>query len=169
LDGGKPSPNDIQRNKDLDKSNVWGERSYYYHCHRDGGDFHWFADNLTAAPGAPKPEQINAAWTFRQTWNPENSTGAVIKKISNREGQFAVDFSENVTVKGKPRLKLSTGNFTEYISGSGSDSLTFRSPDESADAVSVDLNGGFIVACQASATTRMAELPLPPSSKSAKP
>jgi len=74
IDGDKATDNDLQRNKDLDKSNLWGERSYYFHCHRDGGDYSWFADNLATAPGAPKPEAINAAWTFGGTWNPEAST-----------------------------------------------------------------------------------------------
>jgi len=161
LDGGTPSTNDIQRNTLLDKSNIWGERSYYYHCHRDSGEYAWLADNLTTAPGAPKPEQINAAWTFDGTWNPESNTGVAVKNISNNEGQIAVAFSENVTVKGKPRLKLSDGNFADYLSGSGSDTLTFRLPAKSADAVSMDLNGGFIIAGQAGTTMRMAELSLP--------
>ena len=63
-------------------------------------------------------------------------------------------------MKGKPRLKLSDGNFADYLSGSGSDTLTFRLPDKSADAVSMDLNGGFIIASQAGTTMRMAELSL---------
>lgn len=161
LDGGTPSTNDIQRNKDLDKSNVLGERSYFYHCHRDGGDYPWFADNLATEPGATKPEQINAAWTFDGAWNPESSTGPVIKKISKGEGQMTVAFNENVSVKGKPRLKLSNGNFADYVSGSGSDTLTFRGADKSTEAVAVDFNGGFVIACGASATVRTAALALP--------
>src|SRR5262249_16975038 len=125
LDGGTPSTNDIQRNKTLDKSNIWGERSYYYRCHRDSGDYTWFADNLLAAPGAPKAEEINAAWTFSDTWNPENATGPIITKVTNQEVQIAVTFSESVTVKGKPRLNLRNRSFADYASGSGSDTLLF--------------------------------------------
>jgi pectinesterase len=158
IDGNTISTNDIQRNKELDKSNVWGERDYYYHCHRDGGDYPWFADNLAAAPGAPAPRQINAAWTFNDTWNPENAVGPVVKNVSKGEGQIAVVFSENVTVKGKPRLKLSDGNFADYVSGSGLNTLVFRAKDKSAEAVSLDLNGGFIIASEAGVATRMAEL-----------
>jgi pectinesterase len=169
LDGTTPSAADIQRNKDLDKSNVWGYRSYFYDCHRDGGDYSWFTNNLASAPGAPKPEQINAAWTFHNTWDPESAKGPAIKSISKHEGRFTVVFSENVTVKGKPRLKLSDGDFAYYVSGSGSDTLQFHVlalhlPDNSADVGVVDLNGGFIIACQASADLRMADLTLPPSS-----
>ena len=169
LDGGQPSTNDIQRYKDLDKSNIWGERSYYYHCHRDRGDYAWFADNLATAPSAPKPEQINAAWTFSNTWNPEDRTGAAITKITKQDRQTTVIFSENVTVKGTPRLKLTNGHFAEYVSGSGSNTLVFRLPEKSADAVSLELNGGFIIATQAAATMRMAQLPLPLHSESVNP
>ncbi|HXS69205.1 MAG TPA: pectinesterase family protein [Candidatus Polarisedimenticolia bacterium] len=83
IDGNKTTPQDLQRNKDLDKSNQWGERSYYYHCHRDGGDYSWFGDNLASAPGAPKAEQINAAWTFGGTWNPEAGASNAIGKTES--------------------------------------------------------------------------------------
>ena len=53
LDGGTPTASDIARNKDLDKSNLWGERAYFYNCHRAGGDYGWLANNLSTAPGAP--------------------------------------------------------------------------------------------------------------------
>jgi pectinesterase len=39
LNGSLPTDRDIQRNMDLDKQNIWRERSYFYNCHRDGGDF----------------------------------------------------------------------------------------------------------------------------------
>src|SRR5436190_21651069 len=64
LDGSTPSEADIRRNSELDKSNIWGERAYFYHCHRDGGDYPWLADNLASATNSPVPEQITAAWTF---------------------------------------------------------------------------------------------------------
>jgi len=166
LDGGTPSTNDIQRNKDLDKSNVWGERNYYFHCRRDGGDYSWFGDNLTAAPGSPKPAQMNAAWTFGGTWNPEDNSGPIIKRTSIGAGQIVVAFSEAVTVKGRPRIELSNGDFAGFLSGSGSDTLLFQFPDKSADPVSVDLNGGFIIACQASATTRVVDMSMPLVSRS---
>jgi PelA/Pel-15E family pectate lyase len=48
----------------------WGHRVYFYHCHREGGDYGWMADNMQTAEEAPKPEQINAAWTFGGKWKP---------------------------------------------------------------------------------------------------
>jgi pectinesterase len=162
LDGGTPGASDIARNKELDKSNVWGERSYFYNCHRDGGDYGWLTNNLSAAPGAPKPEQINAAWTFTGKWNPENPFGPVIQKVSKTEGRVTLAFNESVTVKGKPRLKLSDGAVADYASGSGTEALTFNLPKGGAtEVVSVDLNGGAVIASEADATLRLAQLTLP--------
>ncbi|MGA2787853.1 MAG: pectinesterase family protein [Verrucomicrobiota bacterium] len=162
LDGGTPTASDIQRNKDLDKSNVWGERSYFYDCHRDGGDYAWFANNLSAAPGAPTPSQITAAWTFAGTWNPERTSGPTIQKISTQDGSMTLVFSENVTVKSRPRLKLSDGTFADYASGSGGNTLVFTRPQgKSAEIAAVDLNGGAIIASEADAMLRLAQLTLP--------
>jgi len=54
------------------KSNViqWGERIYYFNCHRNGGDYKWFADNLEKAKGSPEASSINEHWVFGSKWNP---------------------------------------------------------------------------------------------------
>ncbi len=162
LDGSTPGAADIQRNKDLDKSNLWGERSYFYNCHRDGGDYGWLANNLSAAPGAPAPEQISAAWTFADKWNPESASGPTIQKISMTAGQVTLVFNENVTVKGRPQLKLRDGGLADYVSGSGTETLTFNLPKGAVNEMtSVDLNGGAIMACEADAMLRLAQLALP--------
>lgn len=49
----------------------WGERVFYYNCHREGGDYAWFSDNLDKAPGSPSPGEIGAGWVFGAKWNPE--------------------------------------------------------------------------------------------------
>ena len=54
---------------------LWGRRVYYANCHRQGGDLAWMRDNLSTAEGAPKPQDLTAAWTFGGRWNP--LTGAV--------------------------------------------------------------------------------------------
>jgi pectinesterase len=162
LDGGTPGASDIARNKELDKSNLWGERSYFYDCHREGGDYGWLTNNLSAAPGVPTPAQITAAWTFAGKWDPERTDGPAIRQVKVGAGQIGVGFSENVTVKGKPQLKLSDGTFTHYASGSGTDTLVFNLPKDAANEVaSVDLNGGAIIASEAGATMRLAQLTLP--------
>jgi pectinesterase len=159
--GGPATEADIQRNAELDKQNHWGERTYFYNCHRDGGDFDWFANNLSSASGSPKPKEITAAWTFGGKWNPEKESGPTIQQLRAIRGQIAVLFSEPVTVKGKPRLRMRSNGVRKYLSGSGTDTLFFGRPSDSDDAVrTVDLNGGAIIACAASATLRPADLSL---------
>ncbi len=162
IEGDKPSETDAKKNQDLDASNIWGERAYFYNCHRDGGDYAWQTNNLSSAPGAPKPEQITAAWTFAGKWDPERKTGPTIQKINSQDKQVTLVFSENVTVKGKPRLALHDGAFADYTSGSGTDTLVFTVPEgKHGEVTAVDLNGGVIIASEAAATTRWAELALP--------
>jgi lysophospholipase L1-like esterase len=56
----------------------WPPRAYFWACHREGGDFPWFADNLREAEGAPRPREVTAAWTFGGRWDPEGSIPAVL-------------------------------------------------------------------------------------------
>jgi len=48
----------------------WGERIYYYNCHKKNGDFEWHKDNLQTAPNSPSAASINAAWVFGDRWSP---------------------------------------------------------------------------------------------------
>lgn len=48
----------------------WGERIYYYNCHKKNGDYTWYKDNLHTAAGKPSPDSINAGWVFGNRWNP---------------------------------------------------------------------------------------------------
>ena len=114
LNGGVPSAADIQNNQQHDPTNIWGERNYFFNCHRDGpkgekggGDFAFFKNNLEAFSKTLKPEEITAAWTFAGSpgkWDPENAKGPVIKSVAGEGKQIKVTFSESVTVKGKPSL-----------------------------------------------------------------
>lgn len=46
----------------------WGQRIYYYNCHREGGnDYKWYANNLPAAVDA---KAITVNWVFKDKWNP---------------------------------------------------------------------------------------------------
>lgn len=56
----------------------WGRRHYYFNCHREGGDYDWFADNLSTAEGSPTPEQITPAWTFDGRWQPDSCINGVL-------------------------------------------------------------------------------------------
>ena len=46
----------------------WGDRIYYYNCHREGGDYKWFENNLDKATGSPVAANIDAAWVFGDRW-----------------------------------------------------------------------------------------------------
>ena len=154
--GDKPATEaDVKRNAELEKTNRWGERSYFHNCRRDGGAYAWHADNLASAPSSPKPEQITAAWTFAGSWDPERTEGPRIRGTEARDGTIAVTFDERVTVKGKPHLVLPGGAFAEYASGSGTDTLLFTGIGKWE---SIDLNGGAIIASEASAALRPAQL-----------
>jgi pectinesterase len=48
----------------------WGRRIYYSGCHRDGGDYGWFRDNLSLAKENPGKEDITVAWLFKDRWKP---------------------------------------------------------------------------------------------------
>jgi pectinesterase len=161
LNGGLVNDGDIRRNAHLEKTNRRGERSYFYNCDRDGENFDWFGDNLSSAPGAPAPNEITAEWTFGNKWNPEDKLGPVIQQVRVIGRQIALGFSEPVAVKGKPRLKMSTGVVADYVSGSGSETLLFELPSNSgAEIFAVDLNGGAIIARNASANMRAVDLSL---------
>ncbi len=157
-----PTEADLKRNKDLDPTNIWGERAYYFNCHRVGGDYAWCQDNLASAPGAPKPEQVTAAWTFGGTWDPERTAGPAIRKVAWQDGRIEVTFSENVTVKGQPQLLLRSGAAVGYVTGSGGAVLAFAAPPGPRDAIAkIDLGNGAIIATEAAATMRPIDLSLP--------
>lgn len=157
---------DRRKNRELDRTNRWGERAYFFDCRRDGGDYAWHADNLAAAtePGAPPlaPEDVTPAWTFDGTWDPEALEGPRIVAVERRPGRVVVTFDEPVTVKGRPQLRLAGGGDANYAGGSGTTQLAFDAAGAPAGGVTaVDLNGGRIIASQASATLRTASLALP--------
>ncbi len=48
----------------------WGERIYYYNCHKEGGEYSWFANNLNKAKGSPEAKEISVKWLFGNRWDP---------------------------------------------------------------------------------------------------
>jgi pectinesterase len=157
--GDKPATeDDIKKNAELDKTNLWGERAFFHNCHRDGGDYTWHADNLSTASGAPTADQITAAWTFRGTWDPKRTAGPKIRQITRDGEGIRIEFDEAVTVRGKPRVMFADGNMSDYVSGSGTTALLFARPPSRAQVRSLDLIGGHILASEASASLRRADV-----------
>jgi pectinesterase len=104
----------------------WGKRYYFYNCHREGGDYSWFKNNLNSAKDSPAPPDITPAWTFDGKWNPESLSGPHIIKHENHSGYILLFFNENLTVIGKPVLKSKSGFEFTYASGAGSDTIRFN-------------------------------------------
>jgi pectinesterase len=165
LDGGTPTDADRKRNADYDRTNVHGERAYYFNSRREGGDYPWHRDNLASAPGAPQPSQITAAWTFANSWDPERTDAPriVLLRHQAQPDRLVVTFSEAVTVHGKPRLAFSNGDFAELLGGSGTNTLVFSSPNAafSGTVPRLELNGGAIFSTEAGASVRLATLRFP--------
>jgi hypothetical protein len=72
---------------------IWGERHYFYNCHREGGDYGWHADNLSSAEGSPTGDQVTPAWTFDGRWDLEKRLPKVLPFVSMpspRDGSYDV-------------------------------------------------------------------------------
>ena len=49
----------------------WGRRVYFFDCHRDGGDYAWFSNNLNTAKDSPAFNAITVEWLFKNRWHPD--------------------------------------------------------------------------------------------------
>lgn len=49
----------------------WGERYYYYNCHREEEDYNWYKNNLEEYDPILESSEINGSWIFNNRWNPE--------------------------------------------------------------------------------------------------
>jgi hypothetical protein len=82
----------------------WGARHYFYNCHREGGDFEWFRDNLSEAENSPKENKIDAKWTFAGKWDPEENMPAVLPFVSfprPKDGAYGIQ-SKGTILKWAP-------------------------------------------------------------------
>jgi pectinesterase len=164
LDGGPATEQNQKRNEELDATNIWGERAYYSNSHRDGGDYAWHKDNLSAAPDSPTREQITAEWTFAGTWDPERTDGPRVVSVEPQAaGKYIATFSEPVTAKGKPRLAFANGECAELVGGSGTSKLEFTAANAPSNLAGpkLDFNGGVIIACEAGTVVRIADTNMP--------
>jgi pectinesterase len=141
----------------------WGERTYFYNCHRTGDDYDWFKDNLATAPNSPPPEQITARWTFAGQWDPETKTGPVINNVKINGNEILLTFNEIISVTGKPVLRSKSGKILYYDSGAGSPCLRFRSDTQMEQSELVGLmvtNEAKIIGTIAAVYERPADLTL---------
>ncbi len=141
----------------------WGERDYYYDCSRAGGNYGWFANNLSTAAGAPTLDEVTPSWTFDSNWNPESTAGPSIAKYEIHGKYLLLFFKEPITVNGKPVLTSKDGKTLVYNSGAGSDTIRFDSAQliSENDLAGLSLkNGGKLIGTMASVYQRNVNLTL---------
>ncbi len=109
------------------RPNIFGDRYYYYNCHRKGGDFSWFGNNLHEAENSPAPGDITPGWTFNGEWDPESKQKPYVKSFTYGEKKLILHFSELLTIRGDLTIKTHTGKLLVYETGSGRDVIKFGS------------------------------------------
>ncbi len=137
-----------------DRPNRWGDRNYFWNCHRTGGNFDWHADNL---PQDLDPDTITAAWTFDRQWDPEDTSAIHATACSVSGNRINLVFDENMTVRGRPEVLMTSGIPCMYQEGSGTNILIFnagRTLPAGDHPVEVVDNQGTITASTAYITER---------------
>lgn len=143
-----------------DRAFNWGERYYFFNCHRTGGDFEWFKDNLSSANNI-KPEEITSKWTFDAKWDPESKEGPKIIKYNIQNNILLLEFNELLTVEGIPEVKSNNGKILKFVSGNGSNCLKLVSEGnisaEDINGLEI-INDSKITGATASVSERIASL-----------
>lgn len=149
----------IQREPARNYQMKWGEGRVYFADAR-GPEYAWLKDNIAKSP-AKTAANVTASWVLPE-WNPESAVAPTVWSIAVQDG-VRVTFSESVTVRSVPQLKLA-GCATQYVRGSGSDTLVFSVVSGKrcgTQVEAIELNGGAIFASAASLKDRHADLKLP--------
>ena len=105
----KPIYKVYDKNPNRNNPYYGGERKYFYNCQKDGQPYDWYKNNLDQAPGNPEPEDITAAWTFQNQWDPELKSPIQITDFVIDTQSVILTFDEIVTVRGIPVFKNQKG------------------------------------------------------------
>lgn len=140
-----------QRPQPISAMFKWAPERVYF-ANSKGPSYAWLKDNIAQSP-AREASSISAAWTFGGKWDPEGTKPPAITAARRVGDEVRIEFSEPVTVKGKPHLVFIDAAEGAYLSGSGSTVLIFRAAGSSL-AARLESASGAIVASQASATLR---------------
>ena len=101
------------------------ERKYFSNCHREGGDYAWFRDNLDQAPDSPRPEQITPNWTFGGRWDPESTAAPQVVGVEVDGSRVFVQFDESVASTTDSLVRRADGSKAKYVEGNGSPRIIF--------------------------------------------
>ncbi len=108
----------------------YGNRYYFYNCHRTGGDYPWFKNNVNTWPDGVTPGVINASWTFDGKWNPEDTAALTISGYKFTGKYLYLYFNELVGIKGNVKLKTPSGKMLNFEMGRGRDTVEFSCDDK---------------------------------------
>jgi pectinesterase len=130
------------------------ERKYFWNCHREGGDYAWFRDNLDQAPDSPHPEDITPKWTFGGRWDPESTTAPQIMAVEVDGSRIYIQLNESVASATDSRVCRADGSMAKYAEGNGSPRLVFAGGN-AASAPDRLLPGDSICGTLATVATRL--------------
>jgi PelA/Pel-15E family pectate lyase len=85
----------------------WGQRVYYYNCHRDGGDYEWHKNNLPASIGI---NDITAAWVYDYKWKPAGA-----KYSSNDDAAVEVKSSYDTVAENMLLYQRKNGGWPKHF------------------------------------------------------
>jgi pectinesterase len=101
------------------------ERKYFWNCHREGGDYAWFRDNLDRAADSPRSEDVTPKWTFGGRWDPESTAAPQIVAVEVDGSRVFVQFDESVASATGSLVGRADGSRAKYVEGNGSPRLVF--------------------------------------------
>lgn len=117
-------PNRPEKNRPY----LYGDRYYFYHCKREGGNYSWFADNLNVA--SLGPDTIDPEWTFDGQWNPIDTANLYLDKVEYEGDCMYLWFDEIVMPVGDLKVVSAFGKLYSYASGAGSERLKLMRDSE---------------------------------------
>ncbi len=125
----------------------WGDRYYYFNCHREGGDYPWFTNSL---PADISHEEITASWTYDEKWNPEETRSPKVIDMKLEGTLLTLFFNENISIRGSLQLKTGTSKLLKFKMGRGRKRVQFEAE---SSLTQEDMESGLsIVSGQMAAT-----------------
>lgn len=108
----------------------WGERNYFYSCHKDESEYNWLNDNWESIPDLPQVRDITPAWTFVGKWDPESTNNPEIVNYKIEKNNILLFYDELITVIGNPLLKSKNGMKFKFHSGGNNNTIRFVADEE---------------------------------------
>ena len=139
---------------------LW-QRKYFYHCHREGGDFPWHADNLSEA-GVTNAERVTPRWTFDGRWDPERTDAPEILSVETEDQDVHVYLTEPVSGANRVQVVREDGSLAVLQSGNGSHHWLFRGGNPSSIPQRLDHAGDRLYSAMATTHARfLSQMKLP--------